>query len=267
MVEVPCVVGMLREIWRLRYFCLALAKHDLKDRYRRSVLGIAWSLLKPAGMTVILTLVFSSVFQVSIREYAPFLFLGIIAWQFVTESILQGCNSFRLGSTYLRVRPIPIAIFPLRIVLSAGTHGLIGLVAAGLVIWFCQGIDHPLALLSLIPAAMIFTITAWSLACICGILHTAFSDTQQIAEITLQALFYATPVIYVPESLHQASWLHLLVECNPFASLLELIRKPLLQGELPSGHAVLIALAFMSVVSGVAWLSLRRVESRMVLRL
>jgi lipopolysaccharide transport system permease protein len=249
----------------LRYFCLTLAKHDLKDRYRRSILGIAWSLIKPAGMTTILSLVFTNVFHVAVEEYAPFLFLGIITWQFLNESVVQGCNSFRLGSTYLRVRPVPIAIFPLRIVLSAGVHALIGLCAATLAIWYLKGIDNGFVLLSLVPTLLILTITAWSLACICGILFTLFSDTQQIAEITLQALFYATPVIYLPESLHPSGWLHRLVELNPFASFLELIRRPLLHGELPSVHAYLIALSFMSVASCIAWLSLRSVEKRIVL--
>jgi lipopolysaccharide transport system permease protein len=256
---------MLREIWTLRYFWLALAKHDLKDRYRRSILGIAWSLIKPAGMTFILTVVFTNVFTVAVGEYAPFLFLGILIWQFLNESVVQGCNSFRLGSTYLRVRPLPIAIFPLRIVLSAGIHALIGLGGAVLMIWYVKGIDNPAALLALVPALIILTITAWSLACFCGILHMLFADTQQIAEIVLQALFYATPVIYLPESLHHSSWLHRLVECNPFASLLELVRRPLLHGECPSAHAVLLALAFMSVTSCFAWLSVRRVEKRLVL--
>jgi lipopolysaccharide transport system permease protein len=256
---------MLQEVWSLRYFWLALARHDLKDRYRRSVLGIAWSLIKPAGMTLILTLVFTGVFSVPVAEYAPFLFLGIICWQFLNESIVQGCNSFRLGGTYLRVRPVPIAIFPLRIVLSAGIHALIGLGAGVAAIWWLKGIDQPLVLLSLAPVLVILAVTAWSLACICGILHTLFSDTQQIAEITLQALFYATPVIYLPESLHPSGWLHRLVECNPFASFLELVRRPLLHGELPSAHAFVIASAFMSVTALAAWLAVRSAERRMVL--
>jgi homopolymeric O-antigen transport system permease protein len=255
---------MLRDVWNLRHFWLALAKHDLKDRYRRSVLGIAWSLIKPAGMTAILSLVFTSVFQIPVTEYAPFLFLGIITWQFLNESVTQGCHSFRLGSTYLRVRPVPIAIFPLRIVLSAGIHGLIGLTAALVAIAYLRGLDA-LALASLVPGLAILAITAWSLACICGILHTIFSDTQQIAEITLQALFYATPVIYLPESLHSSGWLHRIVACNPFASLLELVRRPLLYGELPSVHALAVSLLFMSVAASVALWSLRGVERRMVL--
>jgi lipopolysaccharide transport system permease protein len=256
---------MLRDVWMLRYFWLALARHDLKDRYRRSILGIGWSLIKPAGMTLILTLVFSNVFHMAVEEYAPFLFLGIITWQFLNESVAQGCNSFRLGSTYLRVRPVPIAIFPLRIVLSAGIHALIGLGAAILLVWYLKGIDKPFALLALLPALVVLAVTAWALACICGILHTIFSDTQQISEITLQALFYATPVIYLPESLHPTGWLHRLIACNPFAALLELVRQPLLHGELPSGHAIAIALMFMCVVGCLAWFCLCRVQRRMVL--
>lgn len=256
---------MLQGIWTLRYFCLALAKHDLKDRYRRSILGIAWSLIKPTGMTLVLTLVFTNVFEISMREYAPFLFVGLIVWQFFTEAMLQGCNSFHLGGTYLRVRPVPIAIFPLRVVLSAGTHALIGLLAATLIVWWLQGIAQPWALLSLVPGIVILAVTAWSLACICGILFTIFSDAQQIAEISLQALFYATPVIYTPQALHKTGWLAWLVECNPFASLLDLIRRPLLHGELPSAACVLIALAFMSASVCVAWWSLRRIERNLVL--
>lgn len=256
---------MLRGIWSLRYFCLALARHDLSERYRRSILGIAWSLIKPAGMTVVLTLVFTNVFQISVREYAPYLFVGLIVWQFFTESVLQGCNAFLLGGTYLRVRRLPIAVFPLRVVLSAGTHGLIGLAAATLIVWQMHGLDEPAALFALLPGILILAVTAWSLASICGILFTLFSDTQQIAEISLQALFYATPVIYLPRTLHRAGALAWLVECNPFASLLELIRRPLLHGECPSAECYLIALGFMCGCCLAACWSLRRIERNLML--
>jgi len=255
---------MLREIWSLRHFWLALAKHDLKDRYRRSILGIAWSLIKPAVMTLILTVVFTSVFDVSVRVYAPFVFLGIVIWQFFTEAIVQGCNAFRLGTTYLRVRPIPLAIFPLRVVLSAGIHASLGLAAAVVVIG-CFHAVHPFACLALLPAAFLLTMTAWSLACLCAILHTRYSDTQQVAEISLQVLFYATPVIYMPETLHRTGWLHALIACNPFAAYLELVRRPLLHGELPSSMAMLIALAFTGGLCAIAWFALHRLEKRLVL--
>jgi len=256
---------MLREIWSLRHFWLTLAKHDLKDRYRRSVLGIGWSLIKPAVMTLILTVVFTSVFDVPARDYAPFVFVGIIFWQFFTEAILQGCNAFRLGSTYLRVRPIPLAIFPLRVVLSAGIHASVGLAAAVVAIACLQGTVHPATVIALLPAAAVLALTAWSLACLCAILHTRYSDTQQVAEISLQVLFYATPVIYMPESIHRSGWLNFLIACNPFAAFLELVRQPLLHGELPSASAALTAAGFAAGLAAIAWLALARVEKRLVL--
>ncbi len=256
---------MVLEIWQLRHFWLALAQYDVKDRYRRSVLGIAWSLIKPAVMTLILTVVFTSVFDIAVREYAPYLFLGLLTWQFLTESILQGCNAFRLGNTYLRVRPVPLAIFPLRVVLSAGVHGLIGLAAGIAAIGWIQGTVNPVSLVALLPGLGILALTAWALACIGAILNTRFADTQQIAEISLQALFYATPVIYMPDSLHKTGWLHLFVRCNPFASFLDLVRRPLLHGELPALSSILIALAFAGLTTAIAVVILQRVEKRLVL--
>jgi len=256
---------MLFEIWSLRHFWLALARYDVKERYRRSWIGIGWSLLKPAALTLILSGIFSNVFEVSLHEYVPFLFLGLITWQFLSESILQGCHAFRLGRTYLRVRPIPLAIFPLRIVLSAGVNGSIALTAGLIAIAYLHGSLTPIAILSLIPTLLILALTAWSLACICAILHTIYADTQQIAEISLQVLFYATPVIYLPESVRKTGWMYWLMECNPFSALLDLVRKPLLHGEIADASSLLIALTFLAGVSTIAMLLLRRNENRVIL--
>ncbi|MBI2803464.1 MAG: ABC transporter permease [Planctomycetes bacterium] len=255
----------LAEIWRLRHFWLALAQQDIKDRYRRSVVGIAWSLIKPAVTTLIIAGVFTSVFDVAWDTFAPFLFFGLITWQFLTESILQGCNAFRQANTFIRVRPIPLAIFPLRVVLSAGIHWLIGLSAAIATILAFHGTANPMALFMLFSALILLGITAWSLACICATLCVRYSDTQQVAEISLQVLFYATPVIYLPESLQQAGWLHVVVSCNPFTAFLEMVRRPILQGECPSVSAMTIALAFTAVVASLAWTLLNRVEKRLPL--
>jgi ABC-type polysaccharide/polyol phosphate export permease len=216
-------------------------------------------------MTAILTVVFTSVFAVPVREYAPFVFLGIITWQFFTESMLQGCNAVRLGATYLRVRPIPLAIFPLRVVLSAGVHAGLGLIAAVTALGCMQGSTNAVALLWLLPAAATFVIAAWSLACLCAILHARYSDTQQVVEISLQILFYATPVIYMPASLQQTGWLHTLIACNPFSAFLDLVRQPLLYGEAPRFASLAIVVTFTAALAVIAWVALQRVEKRVVL--
>src|SRR5476651_1570419 len=117
----------LIRIWELRYFWCSLVRNDLDNRYKRSFLGIGWSLIRPLAMTAIFCMVFGNLFDLAIEDYAPHLLIGMTIWQFFSESLLQGCNSFVRGATYIRQQRIPLAIFPLRTVLGAGLHFLIAL--------------------------------------------------------------------------------------------------------------------------------------------
>lgn len=85
---------------------------DLRTRYRGSVLGIAWSLLHPLAMTGILCLAFSQVFDVSLQTYAPFLMVGLTLWSFLVTTANGGSQCFFHGETYIRQRPLPLAIYP-----------------------------------------------------------------------------------------------------------------------------------------------------------
>jgi ABC-type polysaccharide/polyol phosphate export permease len=71
------MVSYAAAIWRCRYFWFSLVRMDLRTRYRRSVLGLGWSLLHPIAMMAILCTVFASVFKVSVEEYGPFVLGGL----------------------------------------------------------------------------------------------------------------------------------------------------------------------------------------------
>src|SRR5436190_17576829 len=116
------------DIWRCRYFWLSLVKMDLRTRYRRSVLGLGWSLLHPIAMTIVLCTVFSAIFKAKIEDYGPFVLAGLATWNFLLTSTTQGCQCFFLGESYIRQYPSPLAIFPLRTVLGATVHFLMALV-------------------------------------------------------------------------------------------------------------------------------------------
>src|SRR5205085_12622087 len=107
------MIAYLRSIWRCRYFWLSLVKMDLRTRYRRSVLGLGWSLLHPIAMTIILCVVFATLFQAKIQEYGPFVLAGLATWSFIVSSTTQGCQCFFTGESYIRQYPSPLAIFPL----------------------------------------------------------------------------------------------------------------------------------------------------------
>ena len=101
------MISYFGAIWNCRHFWLSLVKLDLRTRYRRSVLGLGWSLLQPICMTVIYCVVFHKLFNQNIADYAPHLLAGQVVWAFIQISTLQGCQSFFQGEAYIRQCPMP----------------------------------------------------------------------------------------------------------------------------------------------------------------
>jgi len=256
--------GYFQRIWELRYFWFSLVRNDLYNRYKGSFLGIGWSLLKPLSMTAVYCIVFAKVFKVEVAEYAPFLLVGMTTWQFVSECLMQGAFSFSLGSAYIRQQPVPLAIFPLRIMLSSGFHALIALaVAIGATLIF-MGSLHPVGLLYLMPAMLLLFILGWALAILSGVMYTHFPDTRHLLEVALQILFFITPILYRPESMAGRTRLMLLFEWNPLTSILALTRAPILDGTAPTMQQVQMSLVFVVMVAVLAMVLLRKLERNLI---
>lgn len=257
------MTNYLVKIWQSRYFWLALVKMDLRTRYRGSFLGLGWSLLQPIAMTLILCTVFHSILRIQIAEYAPFLLSGMTFWNFVVVSSLQGCQSFFQAESYIRQHPAPLAIYPLRTALGACVHFLIALLVVVLLAWRTVGLDHPLALLSLVPTLTIFLILGWSLAVLGGLANVYFQDTQHLAEIGFQILFYLTPIMYPPKVL-QENHLAWVIAYNPLIWFLRLLRDPILQGAVPPPQVYALAAGTALAVFAAAALCLARFGRRVI---
>lgn len=259
------MTGYFSDIWRLRYFWLALVRNDLRRRYRGTIIGIGWSLLQPIAMTAVLCLIFGQIFHQNLREFAPYLLTGLTFWAFITAAVMQGCQSFFQGESYIRQHPAPLAIYPLRVVLGAGFHFLLGFAIALVFVWFLNGFGHLLAVLYLVPTFALLFVLSWSLAVCMGVANVVFQDSQHLIGIFMQMSFYLTPIMYDPHKvLDPSSRLLALFKYNPFATLLEMIRKPLLDGELPSLWALGASSAFTLLALCVAALALRCFEKRMI---
>src|SRR5207245_6195423 len=92
----------LAAIWRCRFFWLSLVRMDLRTRYRRSVLGMGWSLLHPIAMTAIICIVFTKVFGLNSRNYVLHVLAGLACWNYILFVALQGCQCFYQGEMYIR---------------------------------------------------------------------------------------------------------------------------------------------------------------------
>jgi len=256
----------LAEIWHVRYFWLSLVKMDLRTRYRRSFLGMGWSLLHPMAMTAILCTVFHTLLKQPIREYAPFLLAGLATWNYILSATKDGCQCFFQGESYIRQYPAPFAIYPLRTALGSTVHFLLALLVTLGLSWYCKGFSNLASLLSLLPAIVLLFVFAWSLATLSGLANVYFQDTQHLTEVGFQILFYATPIIYSVTTLKDNVFSRYLLY-NPLFYILELIRTPVVEGTLPAFKVYFIACSTVSMTFLVAAWALSKSQRRLVFHL
>jgi lipopolysaccharide transport system permease protein len=259
-------VGYLAEVWEYRYFWASLVKAELQRRYRRSLLGLGWSLLQPVSMTLVLSLVYSQVFGMGLATFAPLLLTGLAFWTFVSQNVTLGCGSLVVAEPYIRQQPVPLAVFPLRTVLTGGFHFLISLALALTFAWTVNGPSNPLALFSLVPTLALLFLFGWALGLLLGFCHVFFPDTEHLAEVVLQVLMFLTPIMY-PPSLLKTNGLGLLLDWSPLAAFLALLRQPVVDGTFPSLGAYSLPLLTVAALIGLAMYAIARLERRVIFAL
>ncbi len=257
--------GYLAAIWQCRHFWLALVGMDLRTRYRRSVLGIGWSLLQPICMTVVLCTVFHQVFHKDIAVYGPQVLAGLAFWNYFVAVTIHSCMCFFHGEAYIRQCPTPLAIYPLRVTLGGAIHFGMALVVVILTAWLFHGFGNLGVLPALLPALVLLLIFGWSMAMLMGLANVFLHDTQPIAEVVCQILFYATPILYTRADFgSRMGWV---LQLNPLASFLDLLREPILNCTVPSATAYATAALTTLATFGAATFALTRLQSRLIFRL
>lgn len=256
----------LSAVWTARHFLLALVKLDLRLRYRRSVLGMGWSLLHPIAMTVVFTVVFGQLFGDSNPlGYAAFALAGLAVWGFLRDAATAGSKALLANEAYIRQSPMPYTLYPLRTVLGLAIHSLLALaVVVALVVVWKRDASALVGLGLAIPGMLLALVAAWAVATIGAFLTAFFHDISHLLEVGAQIGFFLTPIMYRRSMLDDRG-LGWLVDINPAHLYLSLIRDPLLNG-VPTGNdlaqlggAYLSALALTAVLVGlaagvVAWL-------------
>jgi len=245
---------------------MSLVRMDLRNRYRRSALGLGWSLLHPIAMTAVLCTVFSRVFNQDPFEYAPSLLVGLCFWNFITTVTKDGCQALFQGEKYIRQYPAPMAIYPLRTVLGASFHFVVALFVVLVLRITFKGVDGLSALPSLLPTLALLLVVGWSIAILAAFSTAYFPDILHLSDVGLQILFYATPIIY-PANVLRDKGLGWLIDYNPLAAFVAALRQPLLLGEVPdlSTSSMLVTSAAISAIA--ATVVLVRYEKKIIFQL
>ncbi|MGH2570147.1 MAG: ABC transporter permease [bacterium] len=241
----------LRDLWRYRDLAWILVANDLKLRYRRSVIGAAWTMLNPLLTMLILTAVFSHVWRVEVEKFPVFLLSALLPWSFFGQSVTRGAHAIVQNESLLRSVRVPRAIFPIAVVMSNLVNFLLALVPLSLVmIW--QGVTPTISVVALPLSLLVLATFTCGVALALSALTVFFRDLAQIVEVSLTALFYLTPVIYpltiLPERYAWAFQLNpLLYQVIPFRSIF-------FEGRFPSLELMLVSIgsAVASLLVGFA---------------
>ena len=208
----------LYELWT------RLAFHDIRQRFRRSVLGPFWLTLSMGIMVGTLGFVFSALFRQDIAKTLPYIATGIIFWGLLTGCINEGTSVFISAESDIRNLPMPLSVHFYRMMArNAMIWGFNMAIYFVVAVWF--DLMPGWNTLMFIPGFILFLINAAWISLAVGVLSTRYRDVPQVIANVIQVIFFLTPIFWSPESLPNRP---AFVVFNPFYHLIEIVRAPLL---------------------------------------
>jgi ABC-type polysaccharide/polyol phosphate export permease len=215
---------------RYRFLLWQLIQRDFKSKYKRSVLGILWTLLNPLLTMMVLTIVFSNLFRFDIPNFPVYLLSGQIIFGFFSESTNTSMGSIIGGGSMIKKIYIPKYIFPLSRVLSSLVNLLLALLAFLLVAGITRSPIYWTIVLLPIPLFYTFLFSL-GVGMFLSAATVFFRDLSYLYGIVLTAWTYLTPIFYpatiIPENLR------FILTLNPMAHFIQYFRNVALYGTLP----------------------------------
>ncbi|HWP44871.1 MAG TPA: ABC transporter permease [Blastocatellia bacterium] len=221
----------------LRDLLRELVARDIKLRYKRSVLGLAWSLVVPVAQMLVLYFVFRTVLPLNIPNYTAFIFTGLLPWVWFQSSLVSASGAIVDNRELINQVGFPAAVLPVVTVMSQLIHFLLALpILIALLLYNGHHLSAAIVALPLIIVLQ-FMLTL-SLAYLAATLQVSFRDTQYLLGILLFLLFYLTPVFYDSAAI-PASY-QTIYRLNPMVSIVDAYRDVLLRGAFPAESSLLV---------------------------
>ncbi|MGO3713204.1 ABC transporter permease [Alcaligenes aquatilis] len=208
---------------------LLLGWVEIRQRYARSKIGPFWLTISMAILVTALGLVYGTLFQAKLSEYLPLLAIGFVFWAFISTSINDGCNAYISASPYLKQVPLPRGLFIFQtlwrnMIVLAHNFVIVILVLVIFQIDFIHQLHFFILGFALVVWNLMWVVTLLALLC------ARFRDLPQIVASFIQVIFYITPILFKRDMLQKYP---LLIDLNPFAHLIEVVRGPLLGTSVP----------------------------------
>lgn len=238
------------QIFKYKYLISELVKRDIKIKYRRSVLGMLWSVLNPLFFIGITYIVFSTLFKSSIKNFPLYAMTGQLLFSFFVESTTMAMTSIIGNGSLIKKVYIPKQVFPVARVLSSFVNTGFSLIAFIIVIFITRADIYWTYLLIPIPFVFIF-IFSIGISLILSSLAVFFRDMIHLYGVFTTMLMYLTAIYYpieiIPEKIRG------IIALNPIYQFIRIFRSLVLEGEIPSleNFSFCAGIALVSLLAGI----------------
>jgi len=222
-----------------------LVARDIKIKYRRSVLGVLWTLLNPLCMMVVLSVVFSNLFKFDVENFPLYLLSGQVVFTFFSDSTTSSMSAIINNSSLIKKIYVPKYLFVLSRVFSSFINLMASFTALLLVMVATRAELHWTVFLIPIPLILL-VVFCLGVGLILAAITVKFRDIMHLYSVFTTALMYLTPVIYPMSIL--PDWLVPIVRINPITNILIMFRDVMLNNSLLDIKSLVIAVIEAALV-------------------
>ena len=236
---------------------LHLGVQDVKQRYRRSILGPWWITINMAIFISAMGVIFGRVLSQSATNYIPFFTAGFLLWSFISGSIIESTELFKSHSGFIKQMRLPLNLYVFKFFtknIIVFFHNFVVYLFVALIFKVVPGFSVLLA----IPGLVLMWINLYWICLFVALISTRYRDMVPIINSTMQLMFFVTPVSWMPKLVGENS---IIIKWNPFVYFIEVVRQPLL-GDIPPYHYWVVNCSIAIVGICVSFWILQRVKSR-----
>ncbi len=240
----------IKDVLRYKDLIIQLVRRDIISRYKRSFLGIMWTMLNPLGTMIVMSIVFSRLFEVR-GAYPAFIITNLVAWNFFSQTTTVALSSMLWGSELFQHIYLPRTAFVLSTIGTGIVNILFSLIPLAVIYIFTGTPLH--ATITLLPVSILFlAVFALGFSLLLSAFVVFFPDIAEMYPIVLTAWMYLTPIIY-PEKLTADIWNGWLLRLNPLYRLIRFFRLVTFDGLYPTGQEFLSAFIFSFGTLIIGW--------------
>ena len=253
---VPAKVHVGGRLSKDRYILQQLVTKDFKLRYRRSILGVVWSVLNPLLMMIIMSFVFQYFLRSNLEHYSLYLIVGNITFALMNDATNGGLRSIIDASSLLKKVKVDRWVFPVQKVFSAAVNFAFSLIAVAIVMVF-DGVMPTIHVLWFVVGLALVMLFSIGIGLFIGALAVFFRDMIHLWSVVLTAWTYLTPIFWDLSLLTNSNaprivvWI---VKANPMYNYLEIMRSAFVYQNNPSVTVLALAAiwAVIALVIGIA---------------